>query len=296
MTMPPVIDKSIIKDNARKIAGLKDAPELILFLEVAEVNRNIKALQERFSANSSTLDTIAEAARETAEKSDNEAVEAIKAIGTGLENILSVMPKVERPDLANVETLLAEQIAAIRTKAIPTPDLSDLPRIVAMLDDIKYATQVAAGNVPKDYEESLSALRQAVTEKGDATASILKDIADSIPDGFTFDYDRLARIIKNNLNISVSGGGGMPYLRNVAGDLINPATEEKQDQIIGNLATRWEVVGDTIYVGEALPGTTDATESWRIQSIDTASGTIKWADGVTTFAYAWDDRLTLTYS
>ena len=62
-----------------------------------------------------------------------------------------------------------------------------------------------------------------------------------------------------------------------------------------DLDFRYEVSGSTIYIGEAAPGTTDATPAWRIQKIDTSTGKGTWADGVASFTKAWVDRATYTY-
>lgn len=52
----------------------------------------------------------------------------------------------------------------------------------------------------------------------------------------------------------------------------------------GALATKVIVVGAVTYIAEAVPGTAEATAAWRIQSIDTTTGTlIKWADGNSNF-------------
>jgi len=58
---------------------------------------------------------------------------------------------------------------------------------------------------------------------------------------------------------------------------------------------------DLIYVGEALPGSTTASASWRIKKIDLNAGTdsdigIRYADGDSTFDNIWDNHLSLTYS
>ena len=58
---------------------------------------------------------------------------------------------------------------------------------------------------------------------------------------------------------------------------------------------------DLIYVGEALPGSTTASASWRIKKIDLNVGTdsdigIRYADGDSNFNNIWDNHLSLTYS
>lgn len=87
--------------------------------------------------------------------------------------------------------------------------------------------------------------------------------------------------------------------RNRAGTAIeffNPATEEKQDELIGNLATRWLVSGADIYLGEATAGSATSASVWRIQKIATGTGEITWADGNTSFDNSFSDPASLTYS
>ncbi len=59
-----------------------------------------------------------------------------------------------------------------------------------------------------------------------------------------------------------------------------------------------DVDGDTTYIGEALPGTSLSSGSWRIKRIvnDNGDTTIMWANGSAEFDFVWNDRLTYTYS
>lgn len=64
-----------------------------------------------------------------------------------------------------------------------------------------------------------------------------------------------------------------------------------------------ETVSDTIYIGEALPGTATSTAAWRIQRLIFTSGiggtediSKTWADGNALFDNIWDNRLSLSYS
>lgn len=51
------------------------------------------------------------------------------------------------------------------------------------------------------------------------------------------------------------------------------------------------------YVGSAAPGTPTSANTWRIQKIDSTTGTVvTWADGNTNFDNIWDNRESLTYS
>lgn len=53
---------------------------------------------------------------------------------------------------------------------------------------------------------------------------------------------------------------------------------------------------DTIYIGEAMPGTAEDAATWRIRKIDTSTGLdIAWADSAK-FSQVWEDRASLIYS
>lgn len=58
--------------------------------------------------------------------------------------------------------------------------------------------------------------------------------------------------------------------------------------------------GDNTYIGEADPGTSQSTGTWRIKKVYTNPVTkdvdIEWADGTADFIKIWDDRLSYTYS
>lgn len=69
-----------------------------------------------------------------------------------------------------------------------------------------------------------------------------------------------------------------------------------------NNAQRVDEVGDTIYIGDAVPGTLDANALWRIKRVvftktgsDTDSVTT-WANGSETRDRVWTNRLAETYS
>lgn len=85
-------------------------------------------------------------------------------------------------------------------------------------------------------------------------------------------------------------------LVNTSGTLVNPATEEKQDEIIGLTDFRYEVSGSTIYIGETnILGSADSDSTFRIQKIDTSTGKGTWADAVATYTKQWSNRSSYTY-
>jgi hypothetical protein len=63
-------------------------------------------------------------------------------------------------------------------------------------------------------------------------------------------------------------------------------------------AVRLDDVAPTTYIGEAVPGSLETANVWRIKRmIETGPDIdITWVSGTATFDYAWTDRLTLTYN
>ena len=61
-----------------------------------------------------------------------------------------------------------------------------------------------------------------------------------------------------------------------------------------------DVSGDYTYIGEALPGTSQGSTSWRIKQVyvnpSTQDTTILWAGGTAEFDKIWNDRLSYSYS
>lgn len=56
-------------------------------------------------------------------------------------------------------------------------------------------------------------------------------------------------------------------------------------------------VANTLYIGQAVPGTSSASAGWQIKKLDTSSGIVTtWADGDANFDNVWNNRASLTYS
>lgn len=64
------------------------------------------------------------------------------------------------------------------------------------------------------------------------------------------------------------------------------------------LALRFDsTASPVLYLGQALPGSSESSSVWRIQKIDTTSGvSITWAGGAGTFTQQWSNRASLSYS
>lgn len=66
----------------------------------------------------------------------------------------------------------------------------------------------------------------------------------------------------------------------------------------GPMAVRLDQAdANTLYVGEALPGTTDASAAWRVRKVLTVGTvtSILYANGESSFINIWDNRAGLNY-
>jgi hypothetical protein len=58
-----------------------------------------------------------------------------------------------------------------------------------------------------------------------------------------------------------------------------------------------EASGTITYIGEADPGSAEASPVWRIKRMDTSSGIVLlWASGSSDFNKTWNDRASYVYS
>lgn len=58
-----------------------------------------------------------------------------------------------------------------------------------------------------------------------------------------------------------------------------------------------DITGNDIYIGFALPGSSQSDTVWKIKKINTVNPiTIYWADSSTLYNKKWSDRTTYTYS
>ncbi len=80
------------------------------------------------------------------------------------------------------------------------------------------------------------------------------------------------------------------FLLDTTGTIVNP----------GGSASDYTILLDEqatyTYIGKALPGTATSAASWKISRLENSSGSITWADAVSTLTKVWDNRATYTYS
>ena len=96
----------------------------------------------------------------------------------------------------------------------------------------------------------------------------------------------------------------MPSIHDIENEQRDQVNRAKRVRVVADdtgsgavYTTLWDstTTADTIYLGEATPGTTSDQALWRMQRINTATGKIEWADGGT-FTEVWDNRESLTYA
>ena len=147
---------------------------------------------------------------------------------------VSNLPEVQRVEITNlpekddseqVQTLkdIKEAIAAFSSKDV------NLAQVESLLSEL---IQMSSSEEEIDLRPKFDELKAILTT--------LNDNVSSIEAPAPFDYIKLAQIIRENVKIRGGGGSaGVEYVKNVAGEQINPATAELQQGITstGNSTT-----------------------------------------------------------
>lgn len=137
-------------------------------------------------------------------------------------------------------------------------------------------TPIVTTVVPTSLDVSVQVPDETVTLTIDLLEATV--VADQTPVSVTVDNTQL-----NVLTVGVQGPPGI-----------------SEDEIMYAKRVDFSADGTFLYRGEAVPGTAESDNLWRIRRIDIASSdgdvTEIWADGNASFTKVWDDRLTYTYS
>jgi hypothetical protein len=178
---------------------------------------------------------------------------------------VSNLPEVQRVEITNlpeekddseqIQTLkdIKEALAAFSSKDV------NLAQVESLLSEL---IQMSSSEEEIDLRPKFDELK--------AILNTLNDNIASIESPLPFDYIKLAEIIRENVKIRGGGGSaGVEYVKNVAGQQINPSTEEKQDDII----TAINNIQDTETVDE-LEKHTDVLNEIKaaVQAISSAKG------------------------
>ena len=82
-------------------------------------------------------------------------------------------------------------------------------------------------------------------------------------------------------------------LKNKAGEIINPVTEENYLILIDDTS-----VTNKTFIGKSLPGSVESALVWQIKCIDETGSYVKigYAEGSKNFDKIWNNRISYSYS
>jgi len=221
------------KQQLEKLLTLHENPALAVFDALNEVNDNLKALAEAVQSSKSEVVSVTNLADAKTDLSPLEAnFEALKGAVEQVTGAIKAIPKDSEVDMSGVEKLLKELV----NRPVEKMDMSHMETMSDILDNILFAVQTTATH-SNDKEEELVPEFAKVLE----ILNLLNEnvVAIDIP---SLDYEKLARIIKANVQIKVSGGGGPSHVKATiqnGGQDVNVATSEKQGQHYDIETAQW---------------------------------------------------------
>ena len=199
--------EEVKSDQLKKLALFSEDPDLAIFDELQEIN---DILRKRYAILTKRPDFPDYPEPDFTETNDR------------LDELIGTIRGQEDVDMSGIEKLLS-QIASKEDKEV---DLSELASVTNILDDVLLAVQ---GIKIKDDTDTVTALGEV--------KELLSSLNESIKTQQTeIDYDKLGKVFK--ANTSYKGGAVGPskkFVQNASGTVVNPSTEEKQDEILTDL-------------------------------------------------------------
>ena len=197
------------------------------------------------------------------------------------------------PDLSSIEKKLDTIIEKEdnETKELIKNALEELKKTKSDVGVVSAINKLA-GIIPKSQDYT------------DILKEISKKLNPIVQEELRINKEQWKQLTKALSSIGGFGGGpGAVQLRSENGTILNPATEEKQDEIIASLGggVRIKKIDEALpytYIGEAAVGTATSAASWRVKRIDDTNdpdSTILYA-GTGVFDQVWDNRASLTYN
>lgn len=217
-------------DQIQKILAFNKDPQFEVFKSIQEVNDNLKNLTEAVQSSKSdvvSVDNLSDAQTDLTPLEAN--FEALKASVESVVTAIQSIPQDKEMDMSGIEKLLKDLV----NKPVEKIDMSHMETMSGILDNILFAVQTTASH-SGDKEENPADKIVPELAKVQKILNLLNEnvVAIDIPN---FDYEKLARIIKENVQIKVSGGGGPSHVRATiqnGGSDINAATEETVSQLV----------------------------------------------------------------
>ena len=223
-------------------------------------NKTISKIKE-INPNLTKEEKISEIKRIVEEKNEPELViiKDIKEVLTKLANILGVVSNIENKDVKTYEEelqTLVDSISELKETItdkdmvvnIPLDDLaSSISRVENAVKSIKFPEinipETVVNEVSFKDDEIIDAIKNIPQFPIEDIKKMFSGITEMLSGTPEFNYERLERkldgVIKaiGKIDLSVYGGGGNSYVRNAKSEIVNPATEEKQNTQITNQET-----------------------------------------------------------
>ncbi len=221
----------------KKLQNFADHEMLAIFNELGDLNENIAKVIKAVESSKQTDITINNPEDISLDLTPLEAsFDTLKGTSQG---IITAIKDIKGVDMSGVEKLL-QKIADKEDKDI---DVTELSNISEILGNVLLAVQTTASATdlkPTEREKTIPELKEIQRILNTLNNNLVEF---DVPD---FDYKRLEDILKRNLNISVSGGGGInKHILNKAGTTINPATEDTLSKLVGLAITQYDYVSQT---------------------------------------------------
>lgn len=170
---------------------------------------------------------------------------------------------------------------------------TEISLIISHLDtNVTFVVRTAAG-AADEYKKAFNLAERLLLETKIVEIANHVVIDNNVVDNLLVSYVALNNIqrvtsAEHFAGLVPSDGTGIPvFIENAS-----VATESPTYNIFLD-----EASATITYVGEALPGVSAATASWRIKRLDSTSGLlVTWAEGDSDFDKVWDDRASYSYS
>lgn len=245
-------------EHNQKLERFAENKDFAIFDELRLLNDSIKDLIGAVQSSKSevvSVSNLSDAIVDLSPLEDN--FEALKGSVEAVRDAIKEIPGDNEMDMSGVEKLL-KQIASKET------DMSHITAITETLDQILYAVQTTATHSNDKAEEvipDLVKIQKILKLLNENVASI------EFPD---FDYKELARIIKENVKITVAGGGGpgAVFIKDAtSGNPIRPATEETLSQLVMSVENALSVAAYDLNAA-SYSGSTTITNDYLLDSIE----------------------------
>jgi hypothetical protein len=212
--------------------------------------------------------------------------------------------------LAQVRDALAALLHGLAALTIPEAPVAapivnvDLSPLLMAVDALSRRVESLPAPVVNVAQPDIVLPPQTTVTAGPAV--VVPDTVHIHPDDLDALRDVLGEVTisEQTLRALVQAVGGNRTLIGGGGPR-DAATNAKLDEVIAAMggssavaayALRFDDTGTYTYVGEAAPGTAEATEAWRVKRLTNADNTIVWADGDADFDNAWTGHAGLTYA